>query len=88
MRHRRRGHFVKKCFVLSRQRRYRGDDQRHLLRNSHGHPSIPSRTQNSGQIGEALVVEGLTTLGNQAVALGLVRSAASFVIKQSKKELA
>jgi len=37
------------------------------------------------EIGEALVAEGLTTLGNQAAALGLVRSTAWFVLQAKQK---
>ena len=37
------------------------------------------------EIGEALVAEGLTTLGKQAVALGIVRSTAWFILQAKQK---
>src|SRR3954451_85326 len=37
------------------------------------------------EIGEALIAEGLTTLGKQAVALGLVRSTAWFILQAKQK---
>ena len=37
------------------------------------------------EIGEALVVEGLTTLDKQAAALGLVRSTAWFILQAKQK---
>ena len=37
------------------------------------------------EIGEALIAEGLTTLGKQAAALGLVRSTAWFILQAKQK---
>ena len=37
------------------------------------------------EIGEALVAEGLTTLGKQAAALGLIRSTAWFILQAKQK---